>query len=34
MMPCWAVPLAWILLCLAIGTVLAVLLGACQVPLR
>ena len=34
MMPRWAVPLAWILLCLAIGTVLAILLTGCQMPLR
>jgi ABC-type Fe3+ transport system permease subunit len=34
MMPRWAVPLAWILLCLAVGTVLAILLTGCQMPLR
>ena len=34
MMPRWAVPLAWILFCLAVGTVLAILLTGCQMPLR
>jgi hypothetical protein len=34
MTPSWAVPLGWLLYCLAYGTVLAVILGACQMPLR
>ena len=34
-MPRWAVPLGcWLLFMLAAGTILAVILGACQMPLR
>jgi hypothetical protein len=29
-----SVPLGWLLFCLAVGTMLAVILGACQMPLR
>ena len=34
MTPSWPVPLGWLLLCLAAGTLLAIVLGACQAPLR
>jgi hypothetical protein len=34
MMPRWAVPVAWLLFCLAVGTMLAVILGGCQMPLQ
>ena len=34
MMPRWAMPLGWVLFCLAAGTLLAVLLTGCQAPLR
>lgn len=34
MTPSWAVPLEWIGFMLAAGTILAVILGACQMPLR
>jgi hypothetical protein len=34
MMPRWAMPLGWLLFCLAVGTVLAIVLTGCQAPLR
>jgi hypothetical protein len=34
LIPRWAPPLGWVLFCLAVGTLLAIVLGACQMPMR
>ena len=34
MVPWWATPLGWILFCIAAGTLLAIVLTGCAVPLR
>lgn len=34
MIPQWAAPFGWVLFCIACGTVLAIVLAGCAVPLR
>ena len=34
MIPNWVAPFGWVLFCLAVGTILAVILTGCQAPLR
>jgi len=34
MIPNWVAPFGWILFCIACGTVLAIVLASCQMPMR
>jgi len=34
MIPNWVAPFGWVLFCIAAGTVLAIVLTGCQMPMR
>jgi len=34
MIPNWAAPFGWVLFCIACGTLLAIVLLGCQMPMR